>query len=113
MRWISLLILALCSCHSPLRQPTEDEISDIASDAVGGRIAEQGEKIAELERQVSDLQSQIGPLKRELAQERLDRTNLAVEVARLQSDWNANKDQLYENDRIFANRTGLPFKDNR
>ena len=78
------------------------ERADIAD--VNARNALAG--IAELESQLSELKSEVDTLENRLETEESNRTSKEDRTE-------SAIDQLYENGRIFAARTGLPFQEGR
>ena len=102
----SLAVVSLGGCDSSVysdwSRTKTAERADIAEVNARNALA----RISELEGEIADLKSQVDTLESRLESEESNRTS--------KDDWAEGAiDQLYENDRIFAARTGLPFQEGR
>ncbi len=104
----------MASCSGSPLADREGDIEAVASDAALDATAP---KFSELEERIEKLESTVSAL--EQRDNRLaDYTEAVSETSRAadarQDNWTkTNHDRLYDNDKAFAGRLGLPFDDNR
>lgn len=95
--------LILAGCDDMPRARTQSEIQDIAADvaddAASAQAAELSSKISELESKLEDLETEKQQLQAE------------VETLKADDEWSEQAiESLYENDRKFADRLGIPVE---
>ncbi len=111
---VALLALAVAGCNRSPLLSDDDDIGAIAHDealdATAPKFSELEERIDELERQVSALEHRDDTLRDYIAA-----THEESRTAdKRQDTWaETNHKRLFENDRTFANRLGMPFQENQ